>query len=257
MRIIVTRPADQAAAWVARLQDLGADAAALPLIGIEPAEDPQPLRAAWRSLADYALVMFVSPNAVAHFFALRPAGCDWPAATLAGSVGPGSSAALREAGVGERVVEPAADARAFDSEALWLQLQDRDWAGRRVLVVRGEDGREWLAETLRGRGAFVEFVAAYRRRPPRPDEAGRALLDAALAFPHEHLWHFSSSEAVGHLRALAPGADWSRSRAVASHPRIAAAARALGFADVAELPPSVEVVAEWASRRPPIESASL
>nr|WP_207185949.1 uroporphyrinogen-III synthase [Rubrivivax gelatinosus] len=257
VRVIVTRPADQAAAWVARLQELGVDAAALPLIGIAPADDPAPLAAAWHSLAQYALVMFVSPNAVAQFFARRPEGCEWPEQTLAGSVGPGSSRALREAGVGAQLVEPAADAASFDSESLWLQLQHRDWAGRRVLVVRGEDGREWLAQTLRGRGATVEFVAAYRRLPPRPDAAGQALLDAAQARPAAHLWHFSSSEAVGHLRALAPAADWSQAGAVASHPRIAAAARAAGFGCVDELPPSPEAVAEWMRHRPPIQSASL
>ena len=249
---------------MARLQALGIDAAALPLIGIAPADDPAPLQAAWRRLADCALAMFVSPNAVAHFFAARPDGCAWPATTLAGSVGPGSSAALRAHGVGEQVVEPAADAPAFDSEALWLQLRDRDWAGRRVLVVRGEDGRDWLAQTLRGRGATVEFVAAYRRCAPQPDAAGRALLAAAQAEPAAHVWHFSSSEAVGHLRALALQADWSGSRAIASHPRIAAAARAAGFAEVAELPPAPEAVARWVeeaseggSRGRPIESVPL
>jgi uroporphyrinogen-III synthase len=48
----------------------------------------------------------------------------------------------------------------------------------------------------------------------------------------QHLWLFSSSEAVANLALLAPGADWSRAVAIASHERIVAAARQLGFGQV-------------------------
>lgn len=244
MRVIVTRPAAQAAGWVARLQALGVDAVALPLIGIAALDDTTPLRQAWRQLADAALVVFVSPNAVAHFFAARPAGEAWPAGVLAGSTGPGTSAALREAGIAPHLIaEPAPDAPTFDTEALWARIASKDWAGRQVWVVRGEDGRDWLAETLRVHGAQVHFVSAYRRQAPQPDAAGQRLLDEALQAPARHLWLFSSSEAIGHLRSLRPGADWSPARAVASHPRIARTARAAGFGHVDELPPVPEAVA--------------
>jgi uroporphyrinogen-III synthase len=243
VRVIVTRPPAQAAPWVAQLQALGVDAVALPLIGIEPVDDPAPLRAAWTALPGTALVMFVSANAVLHFFAQRgPAA--WPAGTLAGATGPGTSAALRDVGLaGPQIVEPAADAARWDSEALWERIAGRDWAGRRVLVVRGEDGRDWLADTLREHGARVDFVAAYRRRAPQPDAAARALVAAARAAPAVHLWIFSSGEAVGQLRALAPDADWSASQAAASHPRIAQAARAAGFGRVLTVAPTPAAVA--------------
>lgn len=257
MKVIVTRPAAQAAAWVAQLQALGVDAAALPLIGILPPDDPAPVRAAWQQLPGCALVFFVSPNAVQHFFDLRPEGAPWPDAVQAGSPGPGTSAALRDAGLAAaQVVEPAADAAKFDSEALWARIEHRDWAGRRVLVVRGEDGRDWLADTLRARGATVAYVAAYRRVSPSADGAGRALMADAQARPAAHLWLFSSSEAVGHLRMLAPAADWRGARAAASHPRIAEAARAAGFGQVDLVPPDPVQVARLA-QAPPIQSAPL
>jgi len=259
MRLIVTRPRAQAAAWVRELLALGQQVSALPLIEIAPLDDPAPLRQAWQGLGGYAWVVFVSANAVQHFFAAASPGLGWPAGVLAGSTGPGTSAALRAAGVAEAaLVEPAADAPAFDSEALWSRVSAQDWSGRRVLVVRGEDGRDWLADTLRSRGAAVDFVAAYRRRPPRFDEAERALLQAALADPAEHLWLFSSSEAVANLCRLAPTADWSHSAAVASHPRIAQAARAARFGRVelsAPAPAAVAaLVANWPGRAAPIES---
>jgi uroporphyrinogen-III synthase len=243
-QVIVTRPAPQALPWVERLRRLGVPAEALPLIGIGPAIDAEPLHAAWNHLPGYTLAMFVSANAVTHFFAARPRAAEWPAALLAGATGPGTSAALRAAGLAEaQIVEPPADAPSFDSEALWSRLSGRDWAGRRVLVVRGEDGRDWLADTLRERGAEPVFVTAYRRLPPTLDAAGQALLMAALARPADHLWFFSSSEAVAHLRTLAPAADWRASRALASHPRIAETAREAGFGCVELVAPRPEAVA--------------
>src|SRR5207253_9162201 len=130
-------------------------------------------------------VVFVSPNAAQQFFALQPSGrAGWPAGVVAAAVGPGTSAVLREGGVPvQALVEPAAEAARFDSEALWAQLAAREWSGRSVLVVRGDGGREWLADTLRAHGASVDFVAAYRRVAPRLDGERRQRLDAALARP--------------------------------------------------------------------------
>jgi uroporphyrinogen-III synthase len=258
MHLIVTRPAAQAGAWVEELRGLGLDARALPLIEIAPLADDAPLRAAWDTLATQALVVFVSANAVQQFCAARPPGAPWPAGVLAGSTGPGTSAALRAAGVGEpALVEPAADARSFDSEALWARLAARDWAGRAVLVVRGEEGRDWLAETLRERGAQVDYLAAYRRRVPPLDATMQALLAATQAEPAAWLWLFSASEAVANLRSLQPGADWSQARAYATHPRIAQAARQAGFGRVEIVAPSAVAVAGLLAGTPSIQSARL
>jgi uroporphyrinogen-III synthase len=242
MPLIVTRPAAQAGAWVDGLRRRGVDAVALPLIAIAPVADAAPLVRAWAGLAQQALVMFVSANAVLHFFDARPGAATWPAGTLAGCTGPGTRAALQRAGVPpEAIVEP--DEGALDSEGLWQQLERRDWAGRRVLVVRGEDGRDWLAERLRERGATVEPLAAYARRAPRLDAAGHALLDAAVADPAAWCWLFSSSQAIAHLRSLRPAVDWSAGRALASHPRIAQAARDAGFGHVTICAPDADSVA--------------
>lgn len=231
-RVIVTRPLAQAGPWVDALRAKGIDAVALPLIEIVAVDDLQSLRQAWQQLPQQALVMFVSANAVLHFFAARPALAAWPAGTLAGSTGPGTSAALSDSGVPPvDIVQPAIDA-SLDSESLWAELRRRDWRGRRALIVRGEGGRDWLACQLRGAGAEVGFLAAYRRCAPTLAAAGQAILEAAQLRPRGHCWLFSSAETVGHLRDLAPGADWSAAHAIASHPRIADAARVAGFARV-------------------------
>ncbi len=256
-RLIVTRPAAQAADWVAALQAQGLAAVALPLLRILPPADARPLHQAWASLPGTALAMFVSPNAVQHFFAARPPGAGWPADTRAGCVGPGTAAALLAAGLDvQQLLQPAADSVQFDSEALWAQLQARPWAGARVLVVRGEGGRDWLADQLQAQGAALAFVAAYRRAPPLLDAAEQALLAQARASPAAYAWLFSSSEALRQLTALTamgmappaapvPPAPWDAAWALATHPRIAQTARDAGFGRVDTVPATAPALARW------------
>ena len=251
--LLVTRPQPQADAWVARLQALGLHASAFPLLGIDGPADPAPVQAAWATIArgcddqqrPLAMVMFVSPSAVQRFFEQQPAGQAWPAAVRAAAPGLGTRQALQQAGVPDSALcSPAEDGGQFDSEALWTVLQPLcAWPGACALVVRGESGRNWLADVLRQQGARVHFVEAYRRTVPVPGAAARDVLAAALARPRSHCWLFSSSEAVGHLPLLAPAADWSQARALATHPRIADAARRLGLARVETVAPTPEAVA--------------
>ncbi len=257
MRVLVTRPAAQAQGWVARLRARGIDAHALPLIEIADARDPAPLHEAWRSMPGTRLVIFVSPNAAERFFALRPPGTAWPAATQAAAPGPGTTQTLVGLGVPRAsIVEPAADAAQFDSAALWAQLAGRDWQGASVLCVRGDGGREWLVERLREAGAQVTMLSAYQRVMPVLDARAQQLLADALSAPAHTLWWFSSAQAIDHLAALAPpGTHWSAARALVTHPRIAARARALGFGRVDETRPADDEVLSAIERS--IQSAAL
>ena len=91
-------------------------------------------------------------------------------------------------------------------------------------------------------GAAVHFTQAYHRGPAQPNAVEQARLERAIAEPVSHLWWLSSAEAVGYLPQLAVGADWSASQALASHPRIAERARALGFGRVFEASPTLDAV---------------
>jgi uroporphyrinogen-III synthase len=250
---------------------LGVPTASLPLIDIEPTGDPAPIETAWSTLPTMDLAMFVSPNAVEHFFDRRPAGpavaaggsgAVWPERTWAATVGPGSARALIERGVPRtRLVQPPAASDSLDSEHLWpelVRIAGADWSGRRALLVRGDGGREWLGDRLRDAGAEVMAVSVYRRTCPRLSEETAALLRAALQAPERHVWLFSSSEAIGHLEALEQGtreagvsgarddpspANWGLVRALATHERIAARAQALGVGHVVLVRPEAEAVA--------------
>ena len=251
MRVLVTRPAAQAAQWVTRLQAHGVQACALPLIAIEPASDAAPILAAWADLAACRLVVFVSPNAVDQFFAHRPQGAStpqWPGSVWVASPGPGTTHTLRTWGVpGAQILEPAADAPQFDSESLWLSLARRDWRAASVLIVRGEGGgRDWLGSTLTEHGAQVCHLAAYRRAAPEFSVADAALLARAVAAPASHLWLFSSSQAIDHLAQIQaqrhPDMSWAHACALASHPRIEQRARQLGFGHLQASRPALDAV---------------
>jgi len=247
--LILTRPRQQAGEWLTRLAALGVQARSLPLIEIAAAADASAGRQAWQSLPDTALAMFVSPNAVEQFFALRPPDAVWPSTALAATVGPGSAKALLAAGVPpELIVQPPPASPSLDSEHLWPELSPRSWVGKRVLVLRGDGGREWLAEQLRAAGAHVDLVSVYRRRVPTLDKDEQALLRAALSEPERHVWLFSSSEAITHLAGLAAGLglqlDRERSRCLVTHPRIGEAARTQGLAHVVLTRPDASAVAQ-------------
>ena len=249
--VVVTRPLQEAERWAARLRERGIDALVLPLLEIGPPPDDAALRCAAARADDYAALMFVSANAVQGFLAATPVFRQ----ARAWAPGPATREALLAAGVApDRIDAPAADAEQFDSEALWQQVHGQLRAGDRLLLVRGADdqgrsrGRDWLAERLAQQGVQVETVAAYARR--RPAWTAAQCTAASRAAGDGSLWLFSSSEAANHLPALLPAQDWARARALATHPRIADAVRALGFGDVQATRPGFdEVVASIESLR--------
>ncbi|RDK00542.1 fused uroporphyrinogen-III synthase HemD/membrane protein HemX [Paraburkholderia lacunae] len=241
---VITRPAGQSSELTALLVAAGIVTLEFPLIEIAPVADDAPLRAALASLERYALVVFVSPNAIDHAFARSNA--IWPHALPIGVVGPGSVQALARHGVAapaHQVVSPPAvaddDTARFDSEGLFAAIDTAlgaaTPAGKRVLIVRGDGGREWLADRLREAGAEVETVAAYRRLVPEPSIAAWARVHALLAGA-PHAWLLTSSEGVRNLHELAQDhltadeiAQLKQATLVTPHPRIAQTARALGF----------------------------
>ena len=245
LHVLVTRPREQAQRWVLELANSGVSAHALPLIDIGDAGDTAPVAQAWQDIASQSLVMFVSANAVQRFFALRPAHAAWPPGLRAASTGPGTTAALREAGVAASNIVAPADDGPFESEALWQRLVHEPWQGAQVLVVRGEQGRDWLTEQWREKGAMVRFVSSYRRELPQWCDADARRCDEAVAQPATTLWLFSSSEAVANLRRLRPTANFAQAHALCTHERIAATTRAIGFVHVHDVAPRVADVVAW------------
>ena len=251
--VVVTRPSGQSAALLALLEHAGFESIEFPLIDIGPVVDAAPLHAALGELyapapLGFALVVFVSPNAIDHAFAALSSA--WPLQIPIGVVGPGSVAALARQGVAPpayRIISPAAGAMVtetptdprYDSEALYAAIKAHfghdGLKDKRILIVRGDGGREWLADALSAAGAKVEKVAAYRRIVPEPSMRDWERIHALLA-GEPHAWLLTSSEGVRNLEELArehltvdETLTLKHAPLVTPHPRIAEAARQAGF----------------------------
>lgn len=267
-RVLVTRPLHDATPWVEAFRAHGLLAEALPLLAIGPCTDEASRQAliAARLRAQqghYRAVMFVSGNAVQHFFEPnKPLVIDdirlLAPKTRAWTPGPGTEAALLAAGLPALQIDgPAPDAAQFESETLWQNVHTQIRPGDRVLIVRGGNsaatasdatsqpltqgaGRDWLAAQLRAAGAEVELLSVYERQLP---QWSAQQLDLAKQSAHDgSLWLFSSSEAVANLQQLLPSQTWHQGLALTTHERIANKALCAGFGRVLRSRPSLNDV---------------
>ncbi len=169
MRVLVSRPEEQAAGLAAALRAAGARPELIPLIRIEPPKDASCVDAALASLDGYDALLFASANAV-RALATRARTRGRPLGAFPGRVfcvGPRTADAAREAGL---CVEPLAERH--DAEGLAAAIAARGFpAGQRYLLPRAEEGREVLPERLREAGALVDAVAVYRTSPAPVDAA--------------------------------------------------------------------------------------
>jgi uroporphyrinogen-III synthase len=235
-RIVVTRPAGQYERLAEMIRAEGGEPIVFPVLEILDLEDTRGLVAAADRLDDYDLAVFISPNAVDKALNVILARRAWPRRLRAATIGRASEKALARYGVTD-VIAPSGR---FDSEALLALPQLDDVRGWRVVVFRGDGGRELLGDTLRERGATVDYIECYRRVRPNADVEpllkrwGRGEVDAVTV---------SSSEGLRNLYDMLGklGQAWlKRTPLLAPHARIAENARALGCERVIETGPADE-----------------
>lgn len=172
--ILVTRPVHQAGGLMKAIEQAGGKAVLLPLIEIVPVENPQMFEQCWKSLEHYHWLVFISANAVNFAASMNGGRIDLPATLKVAAIGQATASALRQHNIAVNLLPDGG----YNSEALlkaaaWQQLD-----GQRFLIVRGVGGREKLANTLRMRGAEVDYLEVYRRiRPNNNPEPVKKLLD--------------------------------------------------------------------------------
>ena len=233
-RILVTRPVAQAANLAERIGAAGGKAVCFPLLVITPMENLLSLEAAIASFEEFNLAVFISPNAVAFSIPFILSRRAWPENVRAAAVG--SETAVRLASFGIRDVlfpDPP-----FDSEALLAlpALQSDVVTGMRILILRGDGGRDFLADTLRSRGAQVECVACYHRRA----STDRRTIVSLLCNNELDAVTISSSEGLRNLLDLLGAASRQRLLSLpvfVPHPRIAVEAKRLGLCRVVQTEP--------------------
>jgi len=160
-RILVTRPRDQAAELIERLEAMGAQAIEAPMIRILEPDDDGPLEAAVRRAVSFDLIAFTSGHAVDAFMT-RLLAVAHDVRELKGvklcAVGPATAERLARYGLKVDIV-----AAEFRAESLSRAMSSHgEIRGMRVLLPRADIGREVVAEELRRQGADVTEVIAYR-----------------------------------------------------------------------------------------------
>ncbi len=164
-RILVTRPAHQAQPLCALIRACGGIPWVFPVLDIQPVADDSALERCRNRLEQYALAIFISANAVHYALPKLLENGALPAQLQLAAVGKGTAAAMQALGCAPHWL-PAQ----FNSEGLLALPELQQMQGKRVLILRGEGGRELLAETLRERGAQLDTVAVYRRCVPVLDK---------------------------------------------------------------------------------------
>ncbi len=228
--IVVTRPQAQAAPLAEAITTAGGWPLVFPLLEISPAVDRQPLAEAAAHLGDYAVAVFISPNAVDYALPAILSCGPWPSALIPAAVGQGTVKSLLAQGVTGCI----APTERFDSEALLAlpELAAERVAGRRIAIFRGDGGRELLADTLRDRRARVDCITCYRRSGPSD---GVVPLMAAWRAGKLDALTVSSSEGLRYLVELLDDegkAFLRRTPLFVPHARIAENARALGLSNI-------------------------
>lgn len=217
MRVVVTRAAHQAEELAAPLRASGAEVILLPMIGIAPPLNAEPLQRAGRECHSYDWIIFSSVNAVESF-----ASCldKTPAARIA-TVGRATKDAAEQQGfrVGITPTE-------YTAEALVLALRDEDLPGKRVLIPSAAVTRDVIAPALRARGARVDVVEAYRNVIP-PEAAESA--PAVFREPLPDCVTFASSSAVQNLVALVGAQTLRRVKIASIGPATSATLREYGL----------------------------
>jgi len=249
--IVVTRPSGQARQLIeimtSSVEQGGVakrtlpDIVSLPLLTIVPKTDDQLADHIAATLKDTDLAIFVSPNAIEC--GLRLLERDWQEFSKKiipiGVMGGSSKLALQNHGIGQEnsptpVLIPKSNEQ-WDSEGLWQELQGLgwDWKTKKVIIFKGEGGREWLADTLVKAGAIVEAISTYTRIPlDLHNPAWHVIREMDFS---KSLWLLTSSEAVRYLGQVVKDQfpqGLKSASALCSHHNIANAAKTIGFGEV-------------------------
>lgn len=259
--IVITRPSGQARQLIEVLTqaiEIGGisqrsfpEILSLPLLTIVPKDDVHLADHIASTLKDADLAIFVSPNAIESVMRLLERSWqDFSKKIIPiGVMGGSSKLALHNHGIGLEdhptpVWIPKSNDN-WDSEGLWKELQGLgwNWSDKKVVIFKGEGGRDWLADTLQTAGAQVEAISSYARVPLDIDNpAWQAIYEMDFS---KSLWLLTSSEAVRYLGEVAtdqfPGRLTAAS-ALCPHHNIADAAELIGFGEVFTSQPGDEAL---------------
>ena len=197
--ITITRPAHQAGRLIKRLEADGANIIAFPLLEIIPPKFPALIQQQVDKLEHYEMAIFISPNAVERALTF----VDKPRlATLKiAAVGKKTALSLQQHGLSVDYFPN----KTFNSEALLALDAMQQVNNKKIAIFRGEGGRNLLRDTLRQRGAQIDYMNVYARQCPANNIE---LLKQHYLCHKLDIIVLTSGESLAHLLRLAKGAQW-------------------------------------------------
>jgi uroporphyrinogen-III synthase len=165
LTVVNTRPAHQAESLSQLIHQAGGNTIEFPVIEISPPLKSDIVQNQFETLAAVDFAIFISANAVDAAMTFCGGAEDWPEDVMIVSVGRATTLKLKDYGLTVKLTAP----EPFNSEALLELPELENIADKSFLIFRGEGGRKLLADTLRSRGANVDYVECYRRLIPDID----------------------------------------------------------------------------------------
>jgi uroporphyrinogen-III synthase len=244
VRIVLTQPQPRCAALAESLRARGHEVVALPVRHLTPLAAQSPAAEALAASREADWLIFVSPGAVEAALPVllaQPGGWQ-PRAGLA-MIGPGTATALRDRGLDPEALALRwclPESPPFDAGALIAQPPFDRPAGLRMMVLRGERGRDDWIDTLRARGAQLSVVAVHQATAlslPRADLSRAADWLVRPADGPPAVFVFTARDAIEQLAEALPEAGRALALALTVHPRLAEALRQRGWARVRLIEP--------------------
>ncbi|AUI67433.1 uroporphyrinogen-III synthase [Beggiatoa leptomitoformis] len=195
IHVLVTRPAHQAEPLCQRIEAMGGVAIRLPVLEIVPLIDREALFACQAQLDHINMLIFISVNAVEYGLPnLLNNEKTFSKQLSVVAIGKKTAEALQAWGI-DALCAPAP----YNTEALLSLPMMQHLTGQRIVIVRGEGGREVLAEQLYARGAQVDYLNVYRRERP---------LTSSLPTIRPDIMIVTSSEGLHNLLSLLANQSW-------------------------------------------------
>lgn len=163
--ILVTRAPHQAQHLSELIVAAQGNPVTFPVLEILDADDLAPINTIIDQLDEYQMAIFISPNAVNKAMNLIKSRRELPSTLRIAAIGQGSRRELKHFGV----TDVLAPTQRFDSEALLAMPEMQTMQGQRIVIFRGDGGREVLADELTRRGAQIQYAECYRRGRPTVD----------------------------------------------------------------------------------------
>ncbi len=166
LRILITRPTHQAHSLIDQIQKYGGVAIHFPTLEIIPTKNIKKIELILKKLNQFDFVIFISPNSVFYIEKFIHRICSfWPKNSKILATGSGTALALTQCNLPCHGYPK----KNFSGKGLLNLAKLQNLNQKKILIIKGEGGRSYLARGLKARGAQVDNLNVYKRQLPKID----------------------------------------------------------------------------------------